>query len=95
MRLAEAMQRSGNRWRFALQPRLLVASASEWDYSGGGTELLGAMLRKASGKPIGEFAREALFSPLGIKPASSNPRKPDSTSPTSLCVDLPICRPGR
>jgi CubicO group peptidase (beta-lactamase class C family) len=61
-----AMLRSGDRWRFALQPRLLVAPGSEWNYSGGCTELLGAVLRKASGKPIEEFAREALFSPLGI-----------------------------
>ena len=61
-----AMLRSGDRWRFALQPRLLVAPGSEWNYSGGCTELLGAVLRKASGKPIEAFANEALFAPLGI-----------------------------
>ena len=61
-----AMLRSGDRWRFALQPRLLVAPGSEWNYSGGCTELLGAVLRKASGKPIEAFAEEALFAPLGI-----------------------------
>jgi CubicO group peptidase (beta-lactamase class C family) len=60
------MLRSGDRWRFALQPRLVVTPGSEWNYSGGCTELLGAVLRKASGKPIEEFANETLFLPLGI-----------------------------
>lgn len=62
----EAMLRSGDRWRFPLQPRVLVAAGSEWNYSGGCTELLGSVVHKASGKPIEAFASEALFSPLGI-----------------------------
>lgn len=61
-----AMLRSGDRWRFALLPKLVAAAGSEWNYSGGCSELLGAVVRKASGKPIEEFANEALFSQLGI-----------------------------
>jgi len=61
-----AMLHSDDRWRFALQPRVVVVPGSEWNYSGGCTELLGAVVRKASGKPIEEFAKEALFSRLGI-----------------------------
>jgi CubicO group peptidase (beta-lactamase class C family) len=61
-----AMLRSADRLRFALTPRVVVAAGSEWNYSGGCTELLGAVVRKASGKPIEVFANEALFSPLSI-----------------------------
>jgi CubicO group peptidase (beta-lactamase class C family) len=61
-----AMLRSGDRWRFALLPKLIVTPGSEWNYSSGCTELLGAVVRKASRKPIEEFANEMLFSQLGI-----------------------------
>jgi CubicO group peptidase (beta-lactamase class C family) len=61
-----AMLGSTDRWRFALQPRLLDEPGSVWNYSGGCTELLGAIVRKAAGKPIERFADDALFAPLGI-----------------------------
>jgi CubicO group peptidase (beta-lactamase class C family) len=61
-----AMIRSGNRWRFALQPRLVAEPGSEWNYSGGCTELLGAVVSRVAGRPLDEFAQEALFAPLGI-----------------------------
>jgi CubicO group peptidase (beta-lactamase class C family) len=37
-----------------------------WTYNGGGTDLLGHILERVSGKPLEDFAREALFEPLGI-----------------------------
>lgn len=37
-----------------------------WTYNGGGTDLLGNILERVSGKPLETFAREALFQPLGI-----------------------------
>jgi CubicO group peptidase (beta-lactamase class C family) len=37
-----------------------------WNYNGGGTDLLGNIIERVSGKPLAEFAREALFEPLGI-----------------------------
>jgi CubicO group peptidase (beta-lactamase class C family) len=37
-----------------------------WTYSGGGTDLLGNVVERASGKPLEAFAREVLFGPLGI-----------------------------
>ena len=41
-----AMLRSGDRLRFALQPPLVAAPGTEWNYSGGCTELLSALLSK-------------------------------------------------
>ena len=64
-----AMLRSADRWRFALQPRVVVGPGLDWNYSGGCTELLGAVVRKAARQPIEEFAQETLFSPLGIPDA--------------------------
>ncbi|MFB9269012.1 serine hydrolase domain-containing protein [Bradyrhizobium erythrophlei] len=37
-----------------------------WTYNGGGTDLLGNILERVSGKPLEAFAREALLQPLGI-----------------------------
>ncbi|MCC8941463.1 beta-lactamase family protein [Bradyrhizobium sp. Arg68] len=37
-----------------------------WTYSGGGTDLLGNIVERVSGKPLEAFAREVLLEPLGI-----------------------------
>ncbi len=37
-----------------------------WNYNGGGTDLLGSIIERVSGKSFEAFAREALFQPLGI-----------------------------
>jgi CubicO group peptidase (beta-lactamase class C family) len=37
-----------------------------WNYNGGGTDLLGNIIERVSGRPLESFAREALFEPLGI-----------------------------
>ena len=37
-----------------------------WAYNGGGTDLLGNIIERVSGKSLEAFAREALFGPLGI-----------------------------
>jgi CubicO group peptidase (beta-lactamase class C family) len=43
-----------------------VGPGKVWNYSSGSTTLLGAILEKVSGKPLLDFARESLFTPLGI-----------------------------
>jgi CubicO group peptidase (beta-lactamase class C family) len=60
------MWRSRDHLRTALEPRVVAAPGQVWNYSGGCTELLGAVLQRLTGRPIDEFAREALFEPLGI-----------------------------
>jgi CubicO group peptidase (beta-lactamase class C family) len=63
MRMFEA---SADHLRVALSPPAVAAAGSEWNYSAGCTELLAAVVSKASGKPIEDFAVEELLSPLGI-----------------------------
>jgi CubicO group peptidase (beta-lactamase class C family) len=60
------MWRSAYPVRTALEPSMVTTPGLDWNYSGGPTELLGAVLRKAARKPIDDFAREALFEPLMI-----------------------------
>ena len=38
----------------------------KFEYNGGATQLLAAIIQKATGQPIDEFARQYLFSPLGM-----------------------------
>jgi CubicO group peptidase (beta-lactamase class C family) len=60
------MWASSDRLRTALEPRMAAEPGSVWNYSGGCTELLGAIIQRAAGKPIDEFAREVLLEPLSI-----------------------------
>jgi CubicO group peptidase (beta-lactamase class C family) len=60
------MWHSNDHLRTALEPRMLAKPGSVWCYSGGCTELLGAIVQKATGKPIDEFARDVLLGPLSI-----------------------------
>jgi CubicO group peptidase (beta-lactamase class C family) len=58
------MWRSADRLRPALEPPVVVAPGEIWNYIGGCTEILGALLPKCTGKPIDEFAQEACSSRL-------------------------------
>jgi CubicO group peptidase (beta-lactamase class C family) len=53
-------------YQYVLEQPLTTEPGTKWNYSGGSTALLGAILEKVSQKPLAEFAREALFEPLGI-----------------------------
>ncbi len=64
------MLRSADRWRFALTPRVVDEPGADWNYNGGCTELLGAIVRKATGEPIDKFAQDTLFASLGIADAT-------------------------
>jgi CubicO group peptidase (beta-lactamase class C family) len=62
-----------------LEQKVVSAAGRSWNYSSGSTELLGAVLKKATGEPLDELARNVLFGPLGItdiewhKDARGNP----------------------
>jgi CubicO group peptidase (beta-lactamase class C family) len=53
-------------YRYVLDQPLANEPGSKWNYSGGDVALLGAIIQKASGKRLADFARETLFDRLGI-----------------------------
>ena len=52
--------------RYVLEQPVAYPAGAVWTYSGGSAALIACALRKATGKPIDELARGALFEPLGI-----------------------------
>jgi CubicO group peptidase (beta-lactamase class C family) len=62
-----AMDTSVDPYRFALEQKIVAQPGQVWNYSSGSAELLGAVLRKATGKPLDRLASEVLFQPLGIE----------------------------
>jgi CubicO group peptidase (beta-lactamase class C family) len=75
-----AMDRSPDPIAYVLSRPLARAPGTFWQYNGGTTEVLAAIIRKVSGMRIDSFARANLFVPLGISrfvwlknPASGSP----------------------
>ncbi|GAB4377179.1 MAG: hypothetical protein Kow0042_24530 [Calditrichia bacterium] len=56
-----------DRMRFLLSSALVDTPGRNFRYSAGNTELLGAIIRRATGKPADLFAAENLFRPLSIR----------------------------
>ena len=64
---SEAMMfRSTDPYRLVLEQPVQHEPDEQFNYSGGNTQLLAGVLQKATGEPLAEFAKEALFEPLGI-----------------------------
>lgn len=51
---------------FILSSSMTTLPGREWQYNGGTTQLLSIIIERTTGKKIDEFAKEYLFSPLGI-----------------------------
>jgi CubicO group peptidase (beta-lactamase class C family) len=60
------MDRSSDPTRAALAPDLVATPGKIWNYNSGSTELLGAILKKATGRAVDQLAATLLFAPLGI-----------------------------
>jgi CubicO group peptidase (beta-lactamase class C family) len=73
------MDNAKDPYRFALGQAVVAPPGRIWNYNSGSTELLGAILHRATGKPLDRLARSLLFEPLGItdfewyKDAQGNP----------------------
>ena len=65
-----AMDRAADRYRYILERRVIEEPARRWIYSGGATALLARIIADGTGKPLHDFAREALFDPLGLGPTA-------------------------
>ena len=61
------MIRSSNPVEYVLSQPLEFQPGVIWKYNGGTTQLLAAIIEKATGKRIDEFAKENLFQPLVIE----------------------------
>jgi CubicO group peptidase (beta-lactamase class C family) len=61
-----AMEMAADRYRFALDRPIVAAPGHKWIYSGGAVALTGALIERGAGQSLADFAREALFTPLGI-----------------------------
>jgi CubicO group peptidase (beta-lactamase class C family) len=65
-----AMDRAVDRYRFILERRVIEEPGRRWIYNGGATALIARIIADGTGKPLHDFAREALFDPLGIGPTA-------------------------
>ena len=51
--------------RYILSKPIAAPPDTVWTYNGGGTDLLGNIIERVSGKPLEAFAREVLFAAFG------------------------------
>ncbi|HEY6738585.1 MAG TPA: serine hydrolase [Actinopolymorphaceae bacterium] len=62
-----AMELAPDRYRYVLERPIAGPPGVVWSYCGGASALLGRLISGGTGLPLEEFAREALFAPLGIE----------------------------
>jgi CubicO group peptidase (beta-lactamase class C family) len=60
------MDRSPDPVRYVLGRPIVAAPGATWRYNGGTTEVLGAILQRATKQSLPDYARTVLFAPLGI-----------------------------
>ena len=61
-----AMELARDRFRFVLDRPIVEPPGDNWIYSGGAVALLGDLIARGARMSLPDFAREALFEPLGI-----------------------------
>ena len=60
------MSRDSQPLRYALSRRFTTTPGAEFNYNGGLTHVMAAVIERATNTPIEEYARSKLFAPLGI-----------------------------
>ena len=61
------MNESTDAIRFVLSRNSIHTPGTIWNYNGGSTQVLAAIIKKVSGLELDEYAKEHLFTPLGIR----------------------------
>ncbi|MDN7180320.1 beta-lactamase family protein [Caballeronia sp. SEWSISQ10-4 2] len=61
-----AMDAAPDRYRYVLERPIVAAPGEVWIYNGGAVALIGRLIEKGTGQPLADYARSALFEPLGI-----------------------------
>ncbi len=64
-----AMEMADDMLRYILDRPYAQAPGTGWTYNGGATHLLGHLIERGSGRDLLDYARQALFDPLGLGPA--------------------------
>jgi CubicO group peptidase (beta-lactamase class C family) len=72
------MHRAPDPCRYVLSLQVTAPAGQEFFYNTGALTLVSAIIRKATGRPLDEFARETLFEPLGITKAEWSRVKGDT-----------------
>jgi CubicO group peptidase (beta-lactamase class C family) len=62
------MEMAKDRYRFILERPVISPPGKRWLYSGGATALLGRIIAKGTGQALPDYARTALFDPIGLGP---------------------------
>jgi CubicO group peptidase (beta-lactamase class C family) len=62
-----AMDLADDRLRFVLSRPIEAPPGARWRYSGGDVALIGAVIERATGMSLTEYAQSRLFQPLGIE----------------------------
>ena len=62
-----AMELAVDRYRYVLGQPMVSAPGREWVYNGGATAVIAGLITRGTGKPLDVYAREKLFTPLGIE----------------------------
>ena len=61
------MDNSPDPIEFILSRNLVHSPGKVWNYNGGTTQLLAAIIKKATGQEVDQYARKYLFEPIGVK----------------------------
>ena len=85
-----AMERSPDRYRFVLDRLIVGEPGVKWTYNGGATTLLGRLITKGTGEKLPDYARHALFDPLGLGPTEwSSGLQGDAAAASGLRMRAP------
>ncbi len=60
------MEMAKDRYRFVLERSVVGPPGKRWHYNGGATALLGRLIAKGTGRSLPDYARAALFDPIGL-----------------------------
>lgn len=61
-----AMDRAPDRCRYVLEQKLVSTPGTSWCYNGGATTILAHLIARGTGQPLLDYARDRLFTPIGI-----------------------------
>ena len=85
-----AMELSPDRYRFVLDRPIVGEPGTKWTYNGGATALLGRLITKGTGQKLPDYARRALFDPLGLGPIEwSNGLQGEAAAASGLRMRAP------